>query len=199
MSIATEKEVREWLDKQLAGSLSERIEAMVNKKVAEALAKEREARPKRIAMVLASKGTLDGAYPPLILATTAVSLGMEAGIFFTFFGLHILKKGAMDHLKFVPLGNPATPMPMPNILTMLPGMTAMATFMMKNTIKKKQIASVPELWEVARESGVRLMPCQMTMDMFGLKKEDLVEGLEEPVGAATFLDYASDADITLFM
>jgi peroxiredoxin family protein len=78
-------------------------------------------------------------------------------------------------------------------------MTAMATLMMKQTIKKKQIATVSELWEVAKESGVRLMPCQMTMDMFGLKKEDLVEGLEEPVGAATFLDYAAEADITLFM
>jgi peroxiredoxin family protein len=199
MSTMTDKEVKEWLDRQLAGPLAERIEAMVDKKVAEALAKEKESRPKRIAMVLASKGTLDGAYPPLILATTAISLGMEAGIFFTFFGLHILKKGAMDSLKFVPLGNPATPMPMPNILTMLPGMTAMATLMMKRTIKQQQIASLPELWEVAKECGVRLMPCQMTMDMFGLKKEDLVEGLEEPVGAATFLDYASEADITLFM
>ncbi len=199
MSTTTDKEVKEWLDKQLAGPLAERIEAMVEKKVAEALAKEKENRPKRIAIVLASKGTLDGTYPPLILATTAISLGMEAGIFFTFFGLHVLKKGALDNLKFVPLGNPATPMPMPNIITMLPGMTAMATLMMKQTIKKKQIATVSELWEIAKESGVRLMPCQMTMDMFGLKKEDLVEGLEEPVGAATFLDYASEADITLFM
>ena len=199
MSTTMDKEVKEWLEKQLAGPLAERIEALVDKKVAEALAKEKENRPKRIAIVLASKGTLDGAYPPLILATTAISLGMEAGIFFTFFGLHILKKGALDNLKFVPLGNPATPIPMPNIVTMLPGMTAMATLMMKQTIKKKQIATVSELWEIARESGVRLMPCQMTMDMFGLKKEDLVEGLEEPVGAATFLDYASEADITLFM
>ena len=199
MSTMTDKEVKEWLDRQLAGPLAERIEAMVDKKVAEALAKERENRPKRVAMVLASKGTLDSAYPPLILATTAVSLGMEAGIFFTFFGLHILKKGAMENLKFVPLGNPATPMPMPNIITMLPGMTALATLMMKRTIKQKQIATLPELWELAKEAGVRLMPCQMTMDLFGLKKEDLVVGLEEPVGAATFLDYASEADITLFM
>jgi peroxiredoxin family protein len=199
MSTVTEKEVKEWLDRQLAGPLAGRIEALVDKKVAQALAKERESRPKRIAIVLASKGTLDGTYPPLILATTAISLGMEAGIFFTFFGLHILKKGAMESLKFVPLGNPATPMPMPNVITMLPGMTAMATVMMKRTIKQKQIATLTELWDAAKESGVRLMPCQMTMDMFDLKKEDLVDGLEEPVGAATFLDYASEADITLFM
>jgi peroxiredoxin family protein len=199
MSTMTDKEVKEWLDRQLAGPLAERIEAMVEKKVSEALAKERESRPKRIAIVMASKGTLDGAYPPLILATTAISLGMEAGIFFTFFGLHILKKGAMENLQFVPLGNPATPMPMPNIVTMLPGMTALATLMMKRTIHQKQIATLPELWELAKEAGVRLMPCQMTMDMFGLKKEDLVDGLEPPVGAATFLDYASEADITLFM
>jgi peroxiredoxin family protein len=148
---------------------------------------------------VASKGTLDAAYPPLILATTAAALDMEAGVFFTFFGLHILKKKGLGALKFVPVANPAMPMPMPNLLGALPGMTGLATLMMKQTIKQKHIASIPELMDVAKESGVKLWPCQMTMEMMGIKREDLIDGLEEPVGAATFLEFASHGAITLFV
>jgi peroxiredoxin family protein len=90
-------------------------------------------------------------------------------------------------------------MPMPNIISALPGMTAMATLMMKRTIRQKEIVSVPELLETAKESGVKLWPCQMTMDMMGIERKDLIDGLEEPVGAATFLSYAADASITLFV
>jgi peroxiredoxin family protein len=177
-----------------------RLEAMVREHVKAALDAEagQKARPKRLAIV-SSKGTLDAAYPPLILATTAAALDMEAGVFFTFFGLHILKKKELEHLKFVPLANPAMPMPMPNLVGALPGMTGLATLMMKQTIKQKHIASIPELMGLAIESGVKLWPCQMTMDMMGIKREDLIDGLEEPVGAATFLEYASNSDISLFV
>jgi peroxiredoxin family protein len=150
-----------------------RLEELVREQVKAVLeAEARKTRPKRIAIV-ASKGTLDAAYPPLILATTAAALDMEAGIFFTFFGLQIVKKRGLDNLKFVPVANPAMPMPMPNLLGALPGMTGLATLMMKQTIKQKHIASIPELMDLAKECGVKLWPCQMTMDMMDIKREDL--------------------------
>jgi peroxiredoxin family protein len=176
-----------------------RLEELVREQVKAVLeAEARKTRPKRIAIV-ASKGTLDAAYPPLILATTAAALDMEAGIFFTFFGLQILKKSGLENLKFVPMANPAMPMPMPNLLGALPGMTGLATLMMKQTIKQKHIASIPELMGLAKECGVKLWPCQMTMDMMNIKRGELIDGVQEPVGAATFLEYASSSDITLFV
>ncbi len=192
------------LDQMVTAKVKEmaehRLEQMVREQVQAVLDAEAQktARPKRVAIV-SSKGTLDAAYPPLILATTAAALDMETAVFFTFFGLHILKKKGLDHLKFVPVANPAMPMPMPNLLGALPGMTGLATLMMKQTIKHKHIASIPELMELAKESGVKLWPCQMTMDMMDIKREDLIDGLEDPVGAATFLEFASHADITLYV
>lgn len=192
------------LDQVVAAKVKElaehRLEEMVREQVKAALEAEvrKATRPKRVAIV-ASKGSLDAAYPPLILATTATALDMEAGIFFTFFGLHILKKKTLNKLKFVPLANPAMPMPMPNFVGALPGMTGLATLMMKQTIKHKHIASIPELMDLAKESGVKLWPCQMAMNMMDIKQEELIDGLEEPVGAATFLEYASTSDITLFV
>lgn len=192
------------LDQAVAAKVKElaehRLEQMVREQVQAVLEAERKkaTRPKRIAIV-SSKGTLDAAYPPLILATTAAALDMEAGIFFTFFGLHILKKNALERLKFVPLANPAMPMPMPNLLGALPGMTGLATLMMKQTIKHKHIASIPDLMTIAKESGVKLWPCQMTMEMMNIKPDELIDGVEAPVGAATFLEFASHADITLYV
>jgi len=146
--------------------------------------------------IISIHGTLDMAYPPLILASTAATLDIESAIFFTFYGLQILKKDAGDSLKVAPLGNPAMPMPVPNIIGALPGMTAMATTMMKSMIKKNGVATVPELIALCQETGVRMIACQMTMDLFGFKKEDLIDGLEF-AGAASFLDYAAGADIHL--
>ena len=191
------------IDQVVAAKVKElaehRLEELVREQVKSVLeAEARKTRPKRIAIV-ASKGTLDAAYPPLILATTAAALDMEAGIFFTFFGLQIVKKRGLDNLKFVPVANPAMPMPMPNLLGALPGMTGLATLMMKQTIKQKHIASIPELMDLAKECGVKLWPCQMTMDMMDIKREELIDGLQEPVGAATFLEFASTSDITLFV
>ncbi len=146
--------------------------------------------------IISIHGTLDMAYPPLILASTAATLNIESAIFFTFYGLQILKKDAGDSLKVAPLGNPAMPMPVPNIIGALPGMTAMATSMMKSMIKKNGVATIPELISLCQETGVKMIACQMTMDLFGFKRENMIDGLEY-AGAAAFMDYAASADIHL--
>lgn len=155
---------------------------------------------KRLA-IIAAHGTMDLAYPPLILATAAVALDMEAAIFFTFFGLEILKKGYADKLKVAPIANPAMPQPVPgisipNIVGVLPGMTAVATGMMNGWMKNAHVAKLSELLDMAVEGGVTLIACQMTMDVMGVKREDLIDGIEVG-GAATFLNYASENAVTL--
>jgi peroxiredoxin family protein len=185
------------LDKELNELIEARVNELVERRLAELTAKK--AKTKRLAIAVVSRGTIDAAYAALILATTGAALGMEVGVYFSFFGLNILKKVNQDALQVVPLGNPAMPVNMPNIVSVLPGMTALATMMMKRTIKQKKIATVPELMEAALESGVTLWPCQMAMEMFDIKKDDLIDGLPAPVGAATFLEFAGDADITLFI
>jgi len=154
-----------------------------------------EERATRLA-IIAGHGTLDAAYPPLILATAAAAMDMETAIFFTFFGLEILKKDKANKLQVAPIANPAMPMPVPNIIGMLPGMTAMATSMMNGWMQKAHVAKLGELLEIAVESGVKLIACQMTMDVMGIKKEDLIAGIEIG-GAATFLEFASQNAITL--
>jgi len=146
--------------------------------------------------IIASKGTLDMAYPPLLLATGARSMGIEASIFFTLYGVNILKKNA--NLKVAPLANPAMPMPVPNLVGALPGMTAMASMMMKGMFKKQAVPSIKELLNMARESGVKLVACQMTLDVLGIKQKDLIEGIEFG-GLATFLEYGMGASVTLFV
>jgi peroxiredoxin family protein len=148
--------------------------------------------------IIASKGTLDGAYPPFLLASTAAALGFEAKIFFTFYGLQLLNKEL--NLKVSPLGNPAMPMPVPvpSIVQIIPGLEGFATWMMKRKLKKKGVASVEELREICIESGVELIACQMTVDLFDFKHEDFIEGISSG-GAATFLEFASEADITLYI
>lgn len=160
-------------------------------------ATEPEARPKRIALI-ASKGTLDQAYPPLILATTAASLGWEAGVFFTFFGLDILHQERFDKLKVASLANPAGPVQLPNILGALPGATAAATAMMKSWMNKAKMPTVPEFIEMSQELGVRFFACSTTMGVLGVEEDDLIKGAEI-AGAAAFLDYAATADIQLFV
>ncbi len=154
--------------------------------------------PKKIALI-ASKGTLDWAYPPLILASTAASLGWEAGIFFTFYGLNVIHKGKRDALAVAPIANPAMPMPVPvpNLLGAIPGMTPFASFMMKRKFRRAGVASIRELTDIAVEAGVKLFPCGMTMQVFGYNADDFIGGCQDVCGAAAFLSYASDADITL--
>jgi peroxiredoxin family protein len=146
--------------------------------------------------IIAGHGTLDAAYPPLILATAAVAMEMEAAIFFTFYGLEIVKKGRADHLQVAPIANPAMPMPVPNIVGMLPGMTAMATGMMNGMMQKANVAKLGELLCLAVDSGVKLIACQMSMDVMGIRKADLIDGIEV-AGAAAFLQFASQNAIAL--
>ena len=150
--------------------------------------------------IIASKGTLDMAYPPLILATTAAAMDVDVTIFFTFYGLEIIKKDNTEKLKVSPLGNPAMPMPMPipTLVASMPGMESMATAMMKSMFKKHGVATVGTLLELARESGIKLIACQMTMDVMGYKQSDIIEGVEFG-GAATWMDLAAEADINLFV
>lgn len=152
---------------------------------------------KRMA-IIASKGSLDMAYPPLILATTAAAMDIDTTIFFTFYGLEIIKKNQADKLRVSPIGNPALHMPMPTVAAALPGMEAIATGMMKSMFKKHNVATIGQLLELAKESGVKLIACQMTMDVLGIRQEDIIEGVEFG-GAATFMDIAADANISLFV
>ena len=149
--------------------------------------------------IIASKGTLDMAYPPFILASTAAALGMEVGIFFTFYGLDIVNKKKYANLKVSPIANPAMPVPVPNIIGALPGMTAMATKMMEGMIKKSNTPTIPEFIKMCKEMDVKMWPCQLTLDIMSIKPEDLIDEVEPACGAAAFLDYAAEADITLFI
>ncbi|MEJ2106426.1 MAG: DsrE/DsrF/DrsH-like family protein [Acidiferrobacteraceae bacterium] len=154
-------------------------------------------------MIIATKGTLDWAYPPFILASTAAALGMEVQMFFTFYGLQLLRKKLA--LKVSPLGNPGMPMPMgmdkwfPVLGTAIPGMEAMMTMMMKSKIKGKGVASIAELRSLCIEAEVKFLACQMTVDLFDMKRTDFLDEVSDYVGASTALAYAGDADINLFI
>ena len=153
--------------------------------------------------IIVTKGSLDWAYPPFILSTTAAAMGLDVTMFFTFYGLPLLLK-KLD-LQLSPLGNPAMKMPvmgmhmaMPNAVAAIPGVDAAATKMMKNLIKKKGVASIEELREAAIESDVRMIACQMTMDLFEYTLDDMIEG-PELGGAATYIETAIKSDINLFI
>ena len=163
--------------------------------------------------IIVTKGTLDWAYPPFILSTTAAAMGLNVTMFFTFYGLPLLKK-ELD-LELTALGNPAMKMPMagmhmpmpnmmgmhmpmPNMLGVLPGMDAVCTKMMKNMINKKGVASIEELREAAVMSDVRMIACQMTMDLFEYKMDDMIEG-PEIGGAATYIEVATQSGINLYI
>ena len=158
---------------------------------------EAEPRQKRLALV-ASKGTLDQAYPPLILASTAVSLGWEAGIYFTFYGLDILHQDRHKKLKVASLANPAGPIQLPNLLGAVPGATAAATKVMRKWMKDARMPEVSEFIDMTRDLGVRFFACSTTMGVMGIEESDLIEGCDI-AGAAAFLDYAADADVQLFV
>jgi peroxiredoxin family protein len=123
---------------------------------------------------------------------------MEVAIFFTFYGLDIVNKKKLEKLKVAPLGNPAMPVPVPNFIGGLPGMTFMATKMMKSWMNDAGVATVPELLDICIEMDVKMIACQMTMDVMGVEREDLIDDVDVG-GAATFLEFAQDADITLYI
>ena len=155
--------------------------------------------PAKKMALISTKGALDMAYPPFILASTAAALGWEVQIFFTFYGLQLLRKD-LSGIAISPLANPAMPMPvpMPVFVQMLPGMEAMATMMMKAKMKKKGVASLDELRSVCQESDVKFVACQMTVDLFDFEKSDFIEGIEYG-GAATFMKFAGESDVCLFI
>ena len=152
--------------------------------------------------IIATKGTLDWAYPPFILASTAAALGYQVTMFFTFYGLQLLKK-KLD-LKVSPLGNPGMPMPMgmnswfPVLGTAIPGMETMMTGMMKNTIKSKGVATIEELRDLCLEADAKLIGCQMTIDLFDMKREDFIDDIDIG-GAATYFERAGEANVNLFI
>lgn len=178
----------------------------------EKLMEERETNRTKSLALIATKGTLDWAYPPFILGTTAAALGWDVSIFFSFYGLDLLKKDL--NLGVSPLGNPAMPMKMPlgpdwlrnidwnipnAIMGNMPGFEGMAKAMFESTLKQKGVASIAELREMAIDCGVRMVACQMTVDLFGHDKNDFVPEVDDWVGAASFLPIAAKADICLFI
>ncbi|MCU7959480.1 MAG: DsrE/DsrF/DrsH-like family protein [gamma proteobacterium symbiont of Bathyaustriella thionipta] len=152
--------------------------------------------------IIATKGSLDWAYPPFILASTAAALGYETQIFFTFYGLQLLRKRLA--LEVTPLGNPGMPMPMgmdkwfPVLGTTLPGMQAMMTMMMKKKMADKGVASIDDLRSLCLEAEVKFVACQMTVDLFDMDTADFISDVEYG-GAATFFEFAGETDICLYI
>jgi peroxiredoxin family protein len=188
--------------------IAERLDALLPQKLAELREKQTPSMT-----IIATKGTLDWAYPPFILASTAGALGWNVSVFFTFYGLNLLKKDISD-LKVSPLGNPGMPMKMPfgpewfksinwnipnAVQGVVPGFETLATVLMKQTIKNKGVAPVSELRAACIEAGVNLIGCQMTVDLFGFTHDDFIPEVKEYCGAATFLPMARDADVSLFI
>ncbi|MDA8381690.1 MAG: DsrE/DsrF/DrsH-like family protein [Betaproteobacteria bacterium] len=186
------------------------LEVWFDRRLNEKLA-EREAAKIPSLAVIATKGTMDMAYPPFILASTAAALGWNASIFFTFYGLELLKK-ELD-LKVSPLGNPAMPMkmpfgprwlqqlnmPVPTLAAALPGFQGLATAMMTQTVKSKGVASIGELRALCLDAGVRMVACQMTVDLFSYKKDEFIAEIEDWIGATSYLAEAKTADVCLFV
>jgi len=192
--------------------IRERVDAILAERLEARLAELKAAKTPSMT-IIATKGTLDWAYPPFILASTAAALGWNVSVFFTFYGLELLKQD-LSGLQVSPLGNPAMPMKMPfgpawfkslrwNIpnamQSIVPGFEAFATSMMKKTISNNGVAPIAELRESCIEADVQLIGCQMTVDLFGYKREDFIPQVKEYCGAATFLPMARDADVSLFI
>jgi len=173
---------------------------------------EREAAHVPSLAIIATKGTLDWAYPPFILASTASALGWDVSVFFTFYGLELLKKDL--HLEISPLGNPSMPMKMPFgpqwlkdinwkipnvVMAGVPGFEKVATGLMQQTVKNNGVASIEELRSICIEADVKLVACQMTVELFGHSHEEFIHEIKDWIGAASFLPVAQKADVCLFI
>lgn len=191
--------------------IRQRLDEILPGKIEEKLKEIQESKTPSMS-IIATKGTLDWAYPPFILASTAAALGWDVTIFFTFYGLNLVKKDVSD-LKVSPLGNPGMPMKMPfgpdwfkginwNIPNLvqagIPGFESVATSLMQQTIKNNGVASISELRELSQEAGVKFVVCQMTVELFGFSHDDFVPGMDY-VGAASFLPVAQTSDVCLFI
>jgi peroxiredoxin family protein len=204
---------RQHLDKQaevMPNDLAS-LDAWLDRKLDEKLAQRKAARTPSMA-IIATKGTMDMAYPPFILASTAAALGWDTSVFFTFYGLELLKKDLQ--IKVSPLGNPAMPMKMPFgpdwlqhlnmkipnfVASNMPGFENFATAMMEQTTKTKGVPSIQELRDICVESGVKLVACQMTVDLFNYRKEEFMPEISGWIGATSYLADAKDADVCLFI
>jgi len=193
--IKPEQDMDAWFDQRFEQKMAEREDAHVPSMT-----------------IIATKGTLDMAYPPFILASTASALGWDVSIFFTFYGLSLLKQD-LD-LQVTPLGNPAMPMKMPSgpewlknmemniptsVMAAVPGFQNLATGMMKKTMANKGIATIEELRELCLEAEVKMIACQMTVDLFGWSRDEFIGDISEWVGATSFLPIAQKADVNLFI
>ena len=143
--------------------------------------------------IICSKGSLDMAYPGLVLANAARMMGIEGDLFFTFWGMDIITKSKVDHLKVVPVGNPA--MHMPQMVGGFPGMTDLATNMMKKEIEKLDMPPVDEFLEMIHDAGAGVFACRMAAEMMHLEKEDLVDEVDDIIGAMDFLERAEGAQV----
>ncbi|MCU7958989.1 MAG: DsrE/DsrF/DrsH-like family protein [gamma proteobacterium symbiont of Bathyaustriella thionipta] len=191
----TQAEMEQWFDQRLEQRLSEMDAAKTPSMT-----------------IIATKGTLDWAYPPFILASTAGALGWDVSIFFTFYGLQLLKKD-LD-LQISPLGNPAMPMKMPMgpqwlqktnismpnaVMSLVPGFEKMATTLMQKTMANKGVAGIQELRSLCVEADVKLVACQMTVDLFGMDRSEFIDDVQDWIGAASFLPTAQHANVNLFI
>ena len=196
---------------ELTQQTPEALNAWFDQRFAEKMAEREENATPRIS-IMVTKGTLDWAYPPFIIGSTAAAMGWDASLFFTFYGLALLKKDLKPNIS--PLGNPAMPMKMPfgpqwfqsiewnmpNLLMAgIPGFESLATTLMKKTVKNHGVATIPELRELCIEADVKLVACQMTVDLLGWEQDEFIPEISEWAGAATYLDSAKGADITLFV
>jgi peroxiredoxin family protein len=192
--------------------IKQRLDELLPQKLEELLS-QRQAQKTPSMTIIATRGTLDWGYPPFILSSTAAALGWDVSVFFTFYGLQLLKKDISD-LKVSPLGNPGMPMKMPfgpewfkqinwnipnAVQSIIPGYEALATLLMKKTIKNNGVADLSELRGLSVEAGVKFVACQMTVDLFGFSHDDFIPEVTDYVGAASFLPMAKDADVSLFM
>jgi peroxiredoxin family protein len=146
----------------------------------------------KVAIVI-SKGSLDGIYPGLIMANGARMEGIEAALFFTFFGLDAIRKDRYTKIKVATVGNPG--MHMPTWLGALPGFSALATVMMKRQMEKIDIPPIPEFIELVADSGAHLYACKATVDMFGLNMEDFVPQVDEIISVGEFYEKAVGGQI----
>jgi peroxiredoxin family protein len=187
------------------------LDAWFDDRFAKKLKEAEENKTPSLALIV-TKGTMDWAYPPFILASTASALGWEVSVFFTFYGLELLKKEL--HLEVSPLGNPGMPMKMPFgpkwfqgvnwnipnlVMAGVPGFEKLATGLMMQTVKKKGVATIAELRDACIEGGVNLVACQMTVDLFGFTHDDFIPEVKDWIGAATFLPIAQKSDVCLFI
>jgi peroxiredoxin family protein len=205
---ALEKDqVDQLLIERLDQLLDQRLDAMLPQKLAEI-----EAAKTPTMSIIATKGTLDWAYPPFILGSTAAALGWDVSIFFTFYGLTLLKKNIDAQVS--PLGNPAMPMKMPMgpkwfreiswnipnaVQAAIPGYESIATSLMKKTIKNVGVAEIGELRDLCLEAGVKMVACNMTVELFGFDKSEFIPEVTDYVGAASFLPIAQQSDVCLFI